>query len=277
MSTSLRFDTSLRFRRRRHALLVVATSFLSVFSLACLASVDGERAATGECPEGETCSGATPDGLEFVGRAFFDEPTLRLGPVLVGGSFELGLRAQDGAPLPAFAASSSTNGMRVTVGDGVFGPTTEDGEPYYLVDSYLVLRATSAGVAQIRVTDPATGELYDRLSIEAVELDAVDVVVAQDPDRPHLYAGCDEMVGVRLMANNGTTRVRGFDEGMRVRADGTDLEEEPFFWDCVVYPIPAGATEVAFDVDVAGRSFRRTMPVSSLADDGLAECPAARD
>ncbi|MCZ7687367.1 MAG: hypothetical protein M5U28_54965 [Sandaracinaceae bacterium] len=179
MSTSLRF-------RRRHALLVVATSFLSIFSLACLAEVDGERAATGECPAGETCSSATPEGLEFVGRALFDEPTLRLGPVLVGGSFELGLRTQDGAPLPAFAASSSTNGVRVTVGDGVFGPTTEDGEPYYLVDSYLVLRATSAGVAQIRVTDPATGELYDRLSIEAVELDSVNVVVAQDPDRLHL-------------------------------------------------------------------------------------------
>ncbi|MCZ7687366.1 MAG: hypothetical protein M5U28_54960 [Sandaracinaceae bacterium] len=47
---------------------------------------------------------------------------------------------------------------------------------------------------------------------------------------------------------------------MRVRANGAELEEEPLFWDCVVYSIPAEATEVAFDVDVVGRSFRSTLP-----------------
>lgn len=266
--------SSLRFYRS--ARLAGAISILAFFSLACLGEVEGERASTGECPAGETCSDATPEGLDFVGRAFFDEPILRLGPVIVGGTFELGLRTRDGAPLPDFAATGDGI-FRIASGDEVFGPTTEDGAAYYVVDAHLELRAVRAGVAQVRITDPSTGALLDRLEIEAVNLEEVDVVVAREPERPHLYAGCDEMIGVHLTADNGTTSVRGFDEGMRVRADGVELEEEPFFWDCVVYSVPADASEVAIDVEVAGRSFRHTMQVASLADDGLTECPAAAD
>lgn len=269
-------DFSLSFAPRR-LLLAASTSTLALLSLACLGEVEGERAATGECPAGETCSDATPEGLEFVGRAFFDEPVLRLGPVIVGGTFELGLRGADGSPLPAFDATADGDVFRVAPGDAIFGPTNEDGDAYYVVDAHVELRALRAGVTQVRITDPSSGALYDRLEIEAVELGAVDVVVALEPERAHLYAGCDEMIGVRLTADNGATSVRGFDEGMRVRANGTELQEEPLFWDCVVYSIPADATEVAVDVDVAGRSFRRTLAVSTLAGDGLTECPAAVD
>ena len=46
---------------------------LASFSLPLVACYAGERAATGECPAGETCSDATPRGLSFVGNHLIND------------------------------------------------------------------------------------------------------------------------------------------------------------------------------------------------------------
>ena len=79
---------------RKMALSALFTPFV-LFSVGCYEEVEGERAAdiaaggTG-CPEGEVCSDDTPLGLTFVGQGFYDDGgTVRLGPVLVGGTFDV--------------------------------------------------------------------------------------------------------------------------------------------------------------------------------------------
>jgi len=265
----------MRSKTHRARALALSVALLSVLCLACLGEVDGERATTGECPAGEICSEATPDGLTFVGRMFFDEPMLRLGPVLVGGTLDIGLRTREGAPLPDYVATSTGPALTVREGESTFGPTNEDGEPLYPVEGYVTVRANRPGVSHVRISDATSGELFDRLEIEAVELDSVAVVVAQEPEREALYAGCEEMIGVRLLADQSDVPVRGFDEGMTVSANGHPLVEEPLFWDCVVYDVGADESEVEVEVQVAGRTFRSTLPVVSL--EAGASCPERAD
>ena len=45
----------------------------SAAALSLAACYGGERANSGECPAGETCSPATPTGLDFVGNKLANE------------------------------------------------------------------------------------------------------------------------------------------------------------------------------------------------------------
>lgn len=260
--------STLRFIR-----FLAAVGVLAALSLACMSEVDGERAATGECPAGETCSDATPTGLRFVGNTMYDQSVLQLGPVLAGGTFEVGLRSNGGEALPAFAYDVEDSGVfTASRGEGVFGPTNDAGEPLHPVDGYLTLKGAAPGRTYLRITEPATGELYDRLAIDVYEIDEVQVVLAQDAERTYLYEGCEEMVGVRLMANDGAREIRAFDQSVTIRAEG-GVEEEARFWDCVLYQVPEGHAEITFEVEVTGQTLTRTLPVQSLESDGLTECP----
>ena len=64
-------------------------------------------------------------------------------------------------------------------------------------------------------------------------------------------------------------------EGLPVAANGQPLVEEPLFWDCVVYDVGADESEVEVEVQVAGRTFRSTLPVVSL--EAGASCPERAD
>ncbi len=254
-----------------------AVTVLAGLSLACMSEVDGERATTGECPAGEVCSDATPGGLTFVGNAFYDDAVLRLGPVLVGGTFDVGLRTADGQPLPPFDYRVEDGSvLSVELGEGVFGPTNDEGAPFYPVESHVTLTGTGSGETYLRIVDAATGELYDRLLIEAYRVEDVRVVNVGEPERDHLLAGCSQMVGVRLLANDGTDELRAFDQSVRIRVDDGTVSDEPRFWDCFMYDVPEGRAEITFYVDAVGQTFERTMAVHTLEDEGLAACPVVR-
>lgn len=256
---------------------LLSVSVLAALSLACMQEVDGERATTGECPEGEVCSDATPAGITFVGNAFYDESMLQLGPVLVNGTFDVGLKSADGQPLPDYAFSIEDGAvLAADNGLGVFGPTTDEGEPLYVVDDHLTLTGMGSGETYLRITDPATGELFDRILIEAYFVEDVRVVNVTEPDRDHLLAGCEQMVGVRLLANNGSDELRAFDQSVQIRVDDGTVSDEPQFWDCFLYDVPAERTEVTFYVDAVGETYVRTMPVRTLEEEGLTECPPVR-
>ncbi len=276
------FFTSLRHRVPARALThTLAAAPLAAMSLACLAPVDGDRATTGECPAGETCSDTTPAGLTFIGRALFDQgETPRLGPIVEGGTLEVGLvgliPAEQTTPIAHEARVDDSGVLTVRAGEGEFGPLDEEGRSLFPVDSHVLVTGRTVGEGNLRVVDPSSGALHDRTPLSVVGIDDVAVVSATDLDRDHLYAGCDEMVGVRLLSGQDI-EVRAIDDSMTVRVAGVSMQPEPAFWDCVVVTVPETPGELAFEIHAGGRDFVRTMQVRTLEDDGLSECPARAD
>ncbi len=256
----------------RSARVALFIAPLASLCLACFASVDGDRAATGACPEGETCSDAAPEGLRFVGRALFDEEVVRLGPILVGGTFELGLATPDGSPLPAFELElDEPRALEGSRGTGTFA-----GDDWMPVDAYVRLVGRAPGTPTVRLVDPSTGALLDRMPIDVVAFDRVELVNVTAPDRDHLLAGCEQMIGVRLYGDDQGTPVRGFDEDMSVRAGTQSLAPEVRLWDCFTYTPGADAGEATFTVHAGGRDHVRAMPVRTLREEGLTSCPPTR-
>jgi hypothetical protein len=245
--------------------------------LACVSSVDGERSATGTCPEGEVCSEATPEGLTFVGTAFYDdqEGIVRLGPILEGGRFSLGLRTTAGEDLPPFELEVSDVGVLASEPgtgeflDGVDGSAS-------LVQAHVTLHGLSPGQTHVRVVDPATGELYDRLLLDVYELEDIEVVNLSDARREHLYAECEEMIGVRLVAKDGPTRFRAIDQDLTLLVDGEPMERERGLWDCFLFTPEKDRTEVHIQVGAASQVVTHTLPVLALEEDGLEQCPPRR-
>ncbi|MEO1268960.1 MAG: hypothetical protein AAFX99_12735 [Myxococcota bacterium] len=63
-------------------------------------------ASSTPCPERQ-CSDSTPFGLTFVGTGFWDDERPHLGPIVEGGTFDLGVRRTDEARLPSFTVTTS--------------------------------------------------------------------------------------------------------------------------------------------------------------------------
>ena len=85
------------------------------------------------------------------------------------------------------------------------------------------------------------------------------------------------MVGIELLSGQEGIEVRAIDDSMTVRAEGTVVSPEPQFWDCVRVTPESGATEMQFEIRAGGRDYVRSMPVRTLAQEGLASCPVRRD
>jgi len=238
-----------------------------LFTLACYTEVDGERAADiaagGDgCPEGEVCTDDTPDGLRFFGQGFYDEGgIMRLGPVLKGGTFELGFNAVSGRLGPVDVASDDSSILRAEV-----APRTDG----FAVDGNAIVHGMADGRATVRVIDD-DGLLYDRMPIDVFEIDAVDVVNVGDPGRVELIAGCDEMLGIHLLANDGGTTLRAFDSSVRVTADGQSLSPETWAWDCFRTVIAPDMSAVNIRVFAGGETFVTELSVRPLDDDEI--CP----
>ncbi|MFN7697774.1 MAG: hypothetical protein ACK6CU_13850 [Deltaproteobacteria bacterium] len=270
------FFASFRHRAPARALThTLAVAPLAAMSLACLTQVDGDRARTHECPDGETCSAMTPAGLTFLGRALFDlGETPRLGPIVEGGTLEVGLiglvPADRGTPVPHEARVDGSGVLAVQARVGDF-------EPLFSVDSHVLVRGRAVGEGSLRIVDPSTGALHDRTPLRVVGVDDVRVVSATDPDRGYLYAGCNERIGVRLLSGQNGIEVRAIDDSMTVRIAGVSVEPEPTLWDCVLVAVPEAPEELSLEIHAGGRDFVRTIPVRTLEDDGLRECPASVD
>ncbi len=239
--------------------IALAMSPFVVFTLACYAEVPGDRAVNG-CPEGEVCSNATPGGLVFSGEAFYDEGgQLRLGPLLVGGTFDVGFRAPT-ATIDHFRVQTSDRD--VLTASAYENPLEVD-----LAGSARV-EGKGAGEASVRVTD-AKGQLYDRLPMDVYAIDHVNVQNLVEPDVDILIQGCEAMLGVHLMVKDGDLALRAFDSSVAVTANGDALEAEGNTWDCFVFTPTTGMVDL--DVYAGGEHFAFKYKVRPLGPDEA--CP----
>lgn len=215
----------------------------------------GERAITGKCPAGEVCSSQTPEGLQFIGASFSD--TMFLGgpsPTAIGGTQRVQLEYHrtlwdTDIPLdvPFDAAVDSGSGVGVETIQG----------------SVVVLRGVASGSDYLRITDPVTGELFDRKTVGAAAIDSISLVAATGeripPGVPIGFAAGQVEVAVALygtVQDTGPLSERLVDEGMSLAAiGGTQHNWDSIEFDAAgpgVYPISVtAANRPTVQVDAA--------------------------
>jgi hypothetical protein len=234
--------------RRGSAVVAVVTG---LWGLACVGTVEGERMASGgACPEGEVCVEGH-EGLLFTGQVLYDEGMDRLGPILVGGTFQVSFVSVLGSELRSFDVVTEPGLAVEEVSGGV-----------------VVLSGTRRGPAYLRVVDRLSGRLYDRLLLDVVKLEGVELDNVSEPGRDVLYAGCEEMIGVELLTRGGS--LRAFDQDVDVEAPG-GVEADPFVWDCFRYVVPTDTDAVTFTIRAGDEVFEETVPVDAPPPEG---CPA---
>jgi len=179
-----------------------------VFSLA--SGSKGDRAEAGHCPEGEVCSPDTPSGLYFRGPGFADSFL----------NFDVHVTAVGGRQ----TVSVSPAGFGEHLGDF----DAESTEPVFTLSDIspprVTLVADSVGSSYLRIFEPLTGALYDRLSISSQDIDSIEVApivfeteLEGDIGEP-IYWGGDPLPWIARLYHGG---VRLVDEDLVFGATGT--------------------------------------------------------
>ncbi|HEY1552597.1 MAG TPA: hypothetical protein VGG28_32435 [Kofleriaceae bacterium] len=128
-------------------------------SAACMG---GERADTGQCPAGETCSPETPEGLNFIGTDLGGAIELG-GPsaTAIGGTQEIALEDED-VPLtfPYTVDDEGGQGVRFDHQNG----------------NVVTVRGAGSFSNYLRILDASTSELFDRKLVSGAQLDRVVLI-----------------------------------------------------------------------------------------------------
>jgi hypothetical protein len=201
-------------------MLNTTTRLLLQAGLACAfgtllpaASCDGGDVNQYGCPENETCSPTTEDGLHFV------------GPFIGEGIFDFGEVKT--------LATGGTEAVRLEVGDGdARGPFTRayDAElagPAHVESrngNRLVLRGDGGAPDFLRIVDPADDDaLYDRIRVDSAPIATIGLTrsfgdwIAKTPsDADMLFAPG----GVAIVALASADDRALVDEGMRITGTG---------------------------------------------------------
>ncbi|MDQ3037491.1 MAG: hypothetical protein M3Y87_34170 [Myxococcota bacterium] len=200
--------------RLRRSALVASCAWLLAIALACTVE-EGDRASTGACPEGETCSSDAPDGLRFAGLALGSVTSERLPATAVWGRQTI-----------------------LVDGLGVSSATVETSSAWFLTLSELdpdqasfVVSAVSPGDTLIRVVD-RDGLLLDRVSLRTAAIARVDVARIGDDDAVSIVPGERASLVVRLFDADGE---RVVDESLEI----TGEHVETISWDCFDVVVPA--------------------------------------
>ena len=198
-------------------------AYLATILLA--ACTGGERAETGQCPAGETCSAATPNGLQFLGVDLagiwtFETPE----PTAVGGTQDIALEYQpagsrDFVPLDLPYTADDDGGAGIAV-DHQSGPT-------------VTIRGVRSLSNYLRILDASDGSLLDRKELTGSALDAITLVPV-DPmvalqvpaNMQPAWAPGDRTIGVALwgqvQTSSGPVEERIVDQSMQLALTGAD-------------------------------------------------------
>lgn len=199
------------------------------------ACVGGERADTGECPAGETCSPKTPNGLAFEGATFSD--TLELSgpsPTAIGGTQNI--------ELAYYAAITTALDLPYTADD--------DGAAGVRVDHQAGPVVTVVGMASrsnyLRIVDATNGELFDRKMLAGAAIDTMKLVpttaelVPANMDLAFMTGKVE--LGVALTGavqeSTGPQQERLVDEGMTLELAGSTRTA----WDALELPAAQAGT-----------------------------------
>jgi hypothetical protein len=245
------------------------TPTLCVAALAALGcETPGERARTGECPPEEVCSDDTPDGLYFRGAPFAGSGR-SVKRIAVGGTQSITVLEGRGDSGDRFVAPFDATISSPMLVDKV-GPAD------------LVVTAEEAGSAYLRINDPDTGELYDRVTVRSSEIDTLEISAHGYADEDaRLFAQGRPVVVVRMTSEGGDRLV---DEGIEFAADDADVSRDS--WDLVgLSEMAAGEIDVVVTTS-AGDEHARTFEVVDsidtlervyLSDDSESESEVAVD
>jgi hypothetical protein len=132
----------------------------------------GDRAALGACPAGETCSAATPMGVDFFGSELGDGRgggAYGISPTAVGGRQVVTLMTTEAGGHVVALATPFIAAATPTAVVGLDPPTA----------SHVTMRGLTAGAAQLRLLAPDQ-LLLDRKPIEVADIEAIDLVAATD-------------------------------------------------------------------------------------------------
>ncbi|MDI1478526.1 hypothetical protein [Polyangium sp. y55x31] len=213
--------TPARLHEEREHRLTVALS-VAFAALAFLACKQGERAsAKGQCPPGETCSDRTPEGLNFIGaHTVNDADTADLLPTAIGGTQTVTLYYA-GSPNVPYVAGFEARPVDSTI-------ATLESQSL----SELVLQGATEGKTLLRVVEPGTNALLDRVEIKTAAVARISVIPRElryetvTPTQWAVLAGNPADLGVLLFdANN----VQVIDETLDVRAHGAEISRRT--WD----------------------------------------------
>jgi len=247
-----------RTRAKKLLSLLLSWGLLAALCLACTVE-SGDRAASGgACPEDEICSEATPEGLTFYGPQPADDASgAFLRAVALGGRATLGFSAgtwsleddgRDAGRLGAYTVESSAPWF-LAAGD----PADDRPEwAYDFGEHSVMIEGLAEGESQIRVVEPETGALYDRITIEVARIAEVT---------GHTLSGEPLVAGERatvVFYLEGADETRLVDEDMTISAD---VELTRASWDGVDLTAP-DADEVTFTLDAGHRRWGVTLPVT---------------
>jgi len=197
----------------------------------------GERAETGQCPAGETCSPLTPRGLEFVGADLTDELDLSgPSPTAIGGTQDVQLKYDptEGHFIPLDLAFTADDDG----GNGV--------EVDHTAGSVVTLRGVGSRTNYLRIEDASTGELFDRKQVTGAAIDSVKLVVDSLEVVPAnldvAFLAGDVQVGVALLGavqeSSGPTEERLVDQSMVLSLAGATQRA----WDRIEVPSATAGT-----------------------------------
>lgn len=206
-------------------------------SLPLLACYGGERANTGVCPAGETCSPATPNGLQFAGASLSDQILLEgPAPTAIGGTQDIELEYDPGdgetIPLDLPYRADDDGGLGVRI-DHTTGPV-------------VTVRGVESRSNYLRILDAGDGTLFDRKELTGAAVDSI-ALVATDyemiPDGAQLaWATGDQHIGVALTGavqeSTGPAEERIVDTSMQLALDGAEQSA----WDELHLPAAAAGT-----------------------------------
>ncbi len=208
-------------------------------------ALPGQRATTGECPEGEICSDLAPDGVYFLGAPFSDDiGEGGLSPTAVGGTQTVTALSGLDTTSPPFAES--------------FDAVTADPEIAkvgLVTPPSLVLHGVSEGNTLLRLLEPGTEKLLDRIQIHILPATRLTIYPRElayliDGQSPWaLLAGSTPEIVIRLQDSEG---FRVVDESLSVEPSGDVVMQTA--WDLVEVSVP-NSGELSFQGMATGLPF----------------------
>lgn len=131
------------------------------------ACTGGERANSGQCPAGETCSPKTPNGLHFIGNQLADDLNLvGPSPTAIGGTQDIALQYDRGdgilvaLDLPFTADDMGGAGVKVVSTSG----------------SVVSVQGQGSFTNYLRILDASDGTLFDRKQLTGAALDTIELL-----------------------------------------------------------------------------------------------------